>query len=101
MPLLRIHNGELQRLTENKTLMRIRDILADIENEVDKALGLWGDFQSLHEGYAILLEELDELWEAIKMNPIDRNYTEIYGEAVQVAAMAVKIAELIRTQQGY
>ena len=47
------------------------------------------DFHSEHEGYAVIKEEVDELWDAIKNN----KHTEIHErlwEAIQVAAMAVK-----------
>ncbi len=42
---------------------------------------------SLHEGYAVLLEEVDELWDSIKMN---ENGNALI-EALQVAAMAVRL----------
>jgi hypothetical protein len=47
-------------------------------------------FNSLHEGYAVILEELDELWEEVKekQHPRDRLRT----EALQVAAMAIRFA---------
>lgn len=42
---------------------------------------------SRHEGYAVIKEELDELWDAIKRdNPMDM----VQLEAVQVAAMALR-----------
>lgn len=44
------------------------------------------DFNSTHEGFAILKEEVDEMWDEIK-----RNNTELaVYEAVQVAAMAIR-----------
>lgn len=46
------------------------------------------NFHNLHEGYAVLKEEVDELWEAIKKN---RPTEEVRAEAVQVAAMAIRI----------
>lgn len=44
-------------------------------------------FTSLHEGYAVLLEEVDEMWEEIKSN----NKEAAVYEAIQVAAMALRI----------
>lgn len=42
---------------------------------------------SAHEGYAILLEEVDELWDLIKLkNP---SKEEMYKEAVQIGAMTL------------
>lgn len=50
-------------------------------------------FNSLHEGYAVLREEVDELWDEVKRREPDR--LRIRDEAVQVAAMALRIiAEL-------
>ena len=48
---------------------------------------------SFHEGYAVILEELDELWAEIKKQGPKRNRAKILGELVQVAAMAQRMAE--------
>jgi len=45
-------------------------------------------FVSPHEGYAVLLEELDELWDEIKKERPDNN--RMREEAIQVGAMAIK-----------
>jgi len=48
-------------------------------------------FNSTHEGYAVLLEEVDELWDEVKGN----NRTAAVAEAIQAAAMAIRfVAEL-------
>jgi len=44
-------------------------------------------FNSRHEGYAVIKEELDELWDAIKENATNDLVEE---EAVQVGAMALR-----------
>lgn len=48
------------------------------------------DFNSTHEGFAVMNEEVDEMWDEIK-----KNNTELaIAEAIQVAAMAIRfIAE--------
>lgn len=46
------------------------------------------DFVSTHEAYAVLLEEVDELWDEVKKNT--GKTPEAYTEAVQIAAMAYK-----------
>lgn len=58
--------------------------------EVARARAKHGDMHSLHEGYAVLLEETDELWAAIKKRQPDR--ANIREELVQVAAMAWRMA---------
>lgn len=45
---------------------------------------------SAHEGYAILKEEVDELWDEVKKKPNKRLRTRMYDEAKQIAAMAVR-----------
>lgn len=59
-----------------------------VKDELDRALADHGNFNSTHEGYAIILEELDELWDEIKANQgtTDRGVS----EAVQIAAMAIR-----------
>lgn len=62
----------------------------DIRNEMEQAVLKFGGFNSYHEGYGVLLEETDELWEEIKKKDSDDSL--IYKEAIQVAAMAREIA---------
>lgn len=54
------------------------------------ALAMQGNpvLNSPHEAYAVILEELDELWDEIKPNR-GRSYR-ARDEAIQVAAMAVR-----------
>lgn len=48
-------------------------------------------FRSGHEGFAILKEEVDELWEAIRMKQSDPARPQaMRKEAIQVAAMALR-----------
>lgn len=70
-------------------------IIADILKEHERAINLHPPFNSRHEGYAILLEELDELWEIVKLNhaktPECRK--DMRKEAIQVAAMSIRFIE--------
>lgn len=50
----------------------------------------WPEFHSVHEGYAVILEELDELWDECRQR--DPNKDKLRREAVQVAAMAIRFA---------
>ena len=59
-----------------------------IRVEMHEATAKFGDFASRHEGYAVILEEMDELWDEIKRK--DQRSVAIQREAVQVAAMAVR-----------
>ena len=52
-----------------------------------------GQQHSLHEGYAVLLEELDEFWDEVKARSENRSQERTLSELVQVAAMAQRTAE--------
>lgn len=54
--------------------------------ELARAQESFGPFASAHEGYAVLLEEVDELWHEVKHGTTERQRE----EAVQVAAMALR-----------
>lgn len=56
--------------------------------EYQRANEIHGPFKSLHEGYAIMLEEFDELWDEIKKRNPDMNA--IQEEVVQIGAMALR-----------
>lgn len=58
--------------------------------ELDKATNKFAPFNSAHEGYAVLLEEVDELWDEVKKNPKERSEEKMRAEAIQVAAMALR-----------
>ena len=58
--------------------------------EYDKAVNKFGPFHSAHEGYAVLKEEVDELWDEVKAG---QNKTRMRKEALQVAAMAIRFIQ--------
>lgn len=60
--------------------------LEQVAKEIERATKKYGPFNSPHEGYGIILEELDEMWDEIKANDIER----AREEAIQVAAMAIR-----------
>ena len=68
----------------------IEVILDDIRAELERAQKNYPKMNSFHEGYAIILEELDEVWDEIKMK--NHNVQEIYRELIQVGAMCVRCA---------
>ena len=67
---------------------QIEAALEEIHRELSFAMKNNPPFNSAHEGYAVLLEEVDELWQDIKA---DKGYQrEAYLEAKQIAAMALR-----------
>ena len=61
----------------------------DVLEEVKAARERFPAFHSGHEGYGVILEELDELWDEIKAQNSERKMDNMYKEAKQVAAMAI------------
>jgi len=59
-----------------------------VKDELRRATSDYGTFASCHEGYAVILEELDELWAEIKANSGTTHRAT--SEAVQTAAMAIR-----------
>ena len=67
--------------------------LKDVADELEAAEISFPPFNSYHEGYAIIKEESDELWDEIKSK--NRLSINLYIEATQVAAMAVRFMKLV------
>lgn len=64
------------------------DVLSAVRAEVERASALHAPYNSAHEGYAVILEELDELFDEVKANR--GRAPEGIAEAVQVAATAIR-----------
>jgi len=60
--------------------------------ELQSALDNWPTFNSAHEGFAVLLEEVDELKRHVWTKQKNRDLPEMKKEAIQVAAMAIRFA---------
>jgi len=76
-----------------KDLEKKFDLIIElVKSEFISATNKFGPFHNAHEGYAVLLEEVNELWDNIKLNQSDPDRNNLIGEeAVQVAAMAIRI----------
>lgn len=70
--------------------MRIDEALKQIEEEFYRASDLYPDLHSNHEGYAVIKEEIDELWDAIKKSKDVKGNNHIRHELIQIGAMAVR-----------
>lgn len=69
---------------------KIKNILSQVEVELYKAVISYKPFNSAHEGYAVILEEVDELWDEVKKKPSKVSDERMQKEAAQIAAMAVR-----------
>ena len=73
----------------------VRTNLDSIYTEYRRAIFLFPPFHSAHEGYAVLLEEVDELWDEIKGNKKPGAYERMRKEAIQVGAMALRFLVML------
>lgn len=65
----------------------------EVAEELAFATDTYGPFASAHEGYAIIKEELDELWAEVMKKPAVRSKVRMREEAKQIAAMAIRFME--------
>lgn len=67
-----------------------REVVRSIIQEFATASAKHPPLNSAHEGYAIIFEELDELWDEVKKKPSKRRCSKMRTEAIQVGAMAMR-----------
>lgn len=72
------------------TVEKIEEAGEEAINELIAATAAHGPMSSDHDGYAVILEELDELWEEVRKKPSKRSKKNMRKEAMQVAAMALR-----------
>jgi hypothetical protein len=60
----------------------VREVLAELHRATEKH----GPYKSAHEGFAVIYEEVDELWDEVKANDPRR----ARAEAIQVASTAIR-----------
>ena len=73
--------------------MTTKEILSAIEAEFERASKLYPKFHSNHEGYAVLLEEMDELWDEIKKSKDVVLNDRMKHELIQIGAMTVRFID--------
>ena len=69
------------------------DFASFVAAEIKNARIKHQPIQSVHEGYAVILEELEEFWDEVRKKRADRDATLMLDELVQLAAMAQRTAE--------
>lgn len=68
-------------------------LLNELQSEILRAQGMYTPIHSLHEGYALMAEELNkEVFEHVCLKQTIRDHPKIHKELIQVAAMALRTA---------
>lgn len=70
----------------------IARFFTDVRREYVRHTERHGRFTSAHEGWAVIYEEVEELWEEVRKKRRNRDLENAYHECVQIAAMALKFA---------
>lgn len=79
-----------EQLAHENRIAKAARVLQEVLAEYSRAvLKHPGRFHSAHEGFAVLKEEVDELWDDVKEDH-GTDVTSGRSEAIQVAAMAVR-----------
>lgn len=74
-----------------------------IESETKDAQAKYGNFNSTHESYAVLMEEVNEFWDIVQGNISygDEEWTKarMKSELTQIASIATRIIEQLEDDQ--
>lgn len=73
--------------------MTMTPFLHKVALEIEHARNKHAPMNSLHEGYAVMLEEVEEFWAMVRMQTSERDPAEMLTELIQIAVMAERIAE--------
>ena len=63
-----------------------------IQKEIDHADKKYGDFNSTHEVYGVLMEEVEEFWELVKTNTIITDQIPEYKSAAMISELTQIVA---------
>jgi NTP pyrophosphatase (non-canonical NTP hydrolase) len=69
------------------------ETMTAIEKEAEKSIEEHNSFNSAHEGWAVMYEEVDELWEEVRKKSKNRSKKHMREEAIQIAATAIRFIE--------
>lgn len=84
----KIKGGVLGSPATPELVLATLDALA----EAHRAATAFAAYNSAHEGYAVIAEELDELWDLVKTKQHNRDLDDMRKEAIQIAAAAIRFA---------
>lgn len=78
--------------------MSKQQFLDDMRLELERAEVLHAPYNSYHEAYAVILEELDEFWEIVRRKTQHRDGRAAYAELVQIAVTAWRTARDLKLE---
>lgn len=82
-----------ERIAQTRKQQELDGFIADVRHELERAERNHAPMNSLHEAYSVILEEVDELWDLVRMKRQERNPEHVRSELLQIAAMAIRTAK--------
>ena len=84
--------SEARQLREKSMIAEVEEVTEQVAQEVRRAIQIHRGMRCAHEAYAVILEELDEFWEQVKINPAKQALRKgrLRSELIQTAAMCVR-----------
>jgi uncharacterized protein YydD (DUF2326 family) len=77
-----------------------RSVLVEVGDELRRARAEHDNYNSLHEAYAVIKEELDEFWEEVRKKTAQRSAEQCRTELVQIACTAVRAVNDLALSSG-
>ena len=88
--MVEIFDWSIGRVPAEINELKLQKILQMVEAEFRRAVAKNEPFHSCHEGYALIDEEVDELWDEVRKKKKLRNSTLMKNECKQIAALAIR-----------
>ncbi len=76
----------MRLVKKDDTESNLQNIVGIVVAELHSSTQRYGQFNSTHEAYGVIKEEVDEMWDECKKNDL----IAMRDEAIQVAAMALR-----------
>ena len=77
-------------MEEDLDLSEEDNVFIDMAEELDHASVAFTEMNSAHEAYAVILEELDEFWDQVRLKPAMQDKAKMRKELIQVGAMCAR-----------
>jgi phosphate uptake regulator len=93
-------NHYYRHVYQGVPLENLRRFYRDVDQELARAMERYPRMNSAHEAYAVILEELEELWQEIKVKQARHDHAAMRREAVQIAAMVTRfVIDVLEVQE--
>jgi hypothetical protein len=81
---------------DRKEGVEMLNIEKDVKDEIKKAESKFAEYNSYHEEFAIIMIEVDELWDLVKAKAIAPK--QHYDEAKQIACTAIRYMKMCKNK---